>query len=63
MEKKPLETQFVLCIENSGCADLEKPKFYQVLPDEKATQEEYLRVTVAYKEDSHGSPARNSSYM
>ena len=34
MEKKPLETQFALCIENNGCEDLEKRKFYQILPDE-----------------------------
>ena len=44
MEKKLLETQFVLCIENSGCEDLEKRKFYQILPDEKAAQEGYLRI-------------------
>ena len=42
MEKKLLETQFVLCIENGGCEDLEKRKFYQILPDEKAAQEGYL---------------------
>ena len=34
MKKKALETQFVLFIENSGCGDLEKRKFYQILPDE-----------------------------
>ena len=63
MEKKPLETQFVLCIENSGCEDLEKRKFYQISTHEKAAQEEYLQVAVAYKEDSHGSPARDSSHV
>ena len=51
MEKKLLETQFVLCIENSGCEDLEKRKFYQILPDEKAAQEGYLRIVDESQED------------
>ena len=51
MEKKLLKTQFVLCIENSGCEDLEKRKFYQVLPDEAAAQEGYLRVVDESQED------------
>lgn len=51
MEKKLLETQFVLCIENRGCEDLEKRKFYQVLPDEAAAQEGYLRVVDESQED------------
>ena len=51
MEKKLLETQFVLCIENEGCEDLEKRKFYRLLPDEKAAQEEYLRVVDESEED------------
>jgi len=42
MKKKLLEKQFVLCIENSGCEDLEKRKFYPISTDEKATQEGYL---------------------
>ena len=50
-KKKLLETQFVLCIENSGCEDLEKRKLYQILPDEKAAQEEYLRVIDESQED------------
>ena len=51
MEKKLLETQFVLCIENGGSEDLEKRKFYQVLPDEVAVQEGYLRVVDESQED------------
>ena len=51
MEKKLLETRFVLCIENSGCEDLEKRKFYQILPDEKAAQEGYLRIVDESQED------------
>ena len=44
MERKLLKTQFVLCIENNGCEDIEKRKFYQILPDEEADREGYLRV-------------------
>ena len=51
MEKKPSETQLVLCIENGSCMDLEKRKLYQVLPDEKAAQEGYLRGIDESQED------------
>jgi hypothetical protein len=36
--------KFALCIENRDCDDLEKGKVYQVLPDDTAAQENYLRV-------------------
>ena len=42
---------FVLCIENGDCEDLEKRKFYQILPDEKAAQEGYLRIVDESQED------------
>ena len=51
MEKNQLETQFMLCIENSGCEDIEKRKLYQILPDEKAAREGYLRVVDESQED------------
>ncbi len=51
MKKKLSETQFVLCIENAGCEDLEKRKFYRLLPDEKAAKEGYLRVIDESEED------------
>ena len=51
MKKKLLETQFALCIENSGCKDIEKRKLYQMLPDEAATREGYLRVVDESQED------------
>ena len=46
-----MEYQFALCIENEGCEDLEKRKFYQVLPDETAIQEGYLWVMDESGED------------
>lgn len=42
---------FVLCIENKDCDDLEKRKVYQVLPDDKATDEGYLRIIDESGED------------
>ncbi len=51
MQKKLLETQFALCIENNGCEDLEKRKFYQILPDVDAASEGYLRVIDESQED------------
>jgi hypothetical protein len=49
---KPKENhRFVLCIENKDCDDLEKRKIYQVLPDEEAQQEGYLRVIDESGED------------
>ena len=46
-----LETQFVLCIKNEGCEDIEKRKFYQIFPDEKAASEGYLRIIDESQED------------
>ncbi len=34
----------MLCMENKDCEDLEKRKIYQVLPDDEAATEGYLRV-------------------
>ena len=35
--------QFALCVENKDCEDLEKRKIYQVIPDEDASKDGYLR--------------------
>ncbi len=45
------KTKFALCIEDADCDDLEKRKLYQVLPDDDATQEGYLRVIDESGED------------
>lgn len=45
------QTSFALCIENRDCDDLEKGKVYQVLPDDTAAQEGYLRVVDESMED------------
>ena len=44
-------TRFALCTENSDCEDLEKRKLYQILPDNAAAQEGYMRVVDESGED------------
>ena len=51
MEKEKKEQAFALCVENKDCEDLEKRKIYQVLPDEEAEKEGYLRVIDESGED------------
>ena len=43
--------RFMLCIENKDCEDLERRKIYQVLPDDEASKEGYLRVIDESGED------------
>ena len=51
MEKESTEKVFALCVENKDCEDLEKRKIYQVLPDDEATKEGYLRIIDESNED------------
>lgn len=44
MSRRNSETRFVVCIHNEGCDDLELRKIYQVLPDEAAAEDDYIRV-------------------
>ena len=43
--------QFVDCVKNDHCEDLEIRKIYQVLPDEKAAEDNYIRVIDESGED------------
>jgi hypothetical protein len=43
--------KFALCVENKDCEDLEKRKIYQILPDDDAEEEGYLRVVDESGED------------
>lgn len=45
------DRQFVLCIKNEGCDDLEVRKLYEVLPDENASKDDYIRVIDESGED------------
>lgn len=49
-KKKPAP-QFVLCLKNEDCDDLEPRKIYQVLPDEAAAEDGYFRVIDESGED------------
>ena len=51
MEEERREKIFALCIENKDCEDLEKRKIYQILPDDAAAKEGYLRVIDESGED------------
>ena len=51
MEKEKQRQVFALCVENKDCEDLEKRKIYQVLHDEEAEKEGYLRVIDESGED------------
>jgi hypothetical protein len=42
---------FVLCLENKDCQDLEKRKIYQMLPDDEAESEGFIRVIDESGED------------
>jgi hypothetical protein len=43
-ETKEEARQFVVCIENKDCGDLEKRKIYKVIADKQAESEGYIRV-------------------
>ncbi|MDI6890890.1 MAG: hypothetical protein QMC83_08145 [Thermodesulfovibrionales bacterium] len=51
MVQERTEQLFALCIENKDCEDLEKRKIYQVLRDDEAAKEGYLRVIDESGED------------
>ncbi len=51
MEHSLEVSRFAICIENKDCEDLEKGKVYQLLPDEDAEQEGYLRTVDESTED------------
>ena len=45
------EKQYVLCINNNECEDLEVRKLYQIIDDPKAMEDGYLRVIDETGED------------
>ena len=51
MKDERTEQRFAICIENKDCEDLEKRKVYQILLDEAAAKEGYLRVVDESGED------------
>lgn len=51
MEEASAKIQFVVCLKNGDCEDLEIRKIYEVLPDEKAAEDNYLRIIDESGED------------
>ncbi|HYJ84809.1 MAG TPA: hypothetical protein VEW46_01975 [Pyrinomonadaceae bacterium] len=51
MKRRKSESQFVICLKNEGCDDLEPRKVYRVLPDGVAAEDGYLRVIDESGED------------
>lgn len=51
MPWKQADREFVLCIRNDDCEDLERRKVYRVIPDKKADKDGYLRVIDESGED------------
>jgi hypothetical protein len=51
MAKAIKNHKFALCTENKDCEDLEKRKIYQILLDDEAEKEGYLRVVDESGED------------
>jgi hypothetical protein len=43
--------RFVICIHNRDCEDLELRKIYEVLPDQNAERDAYLRIVDESGED------------
>jgi hypothetical protein len=47
-----MKKQFALCIDNKGYeASLIRRKFYEIIPDEKAKQDDFLRIIDESEED------------
>jgi hypothetical protein len=51
MKRKKAESQFVVCVRNEDCEDLELRKIYRVLPDEAAAEDNYIRIIDESGED------------
>jgi hypothetical protein len=51
MKSKKASLQFVVCVRNDDCEDLELRKIYQILPDEAAAEDGYVRVVDESGED------------
>ncbi len=51
MKSKKTDARFVVCVRNEDCEDLEVRKIYQVLLDEAAAEDGYIRVVDESGED------------
>ncbi len=47
----PHSTRYAICLKNTNCEDLVIRKLYPILPDERAEQEQHIRVIDESGED------------
>jgi hypothetical protein len=50
-KRKKINPQFVICIKNEGNEDIEPRKIYQILPDDEAAEDGYIRIVDESGED------------
>jgi hypothetical protein len=51
IKRKKAEPQFVVCVRNQDCEDLELRKVYRTLPDEAAAEDNYISIIDESGED------------
>ena len=51
MSTPKTDQKFAICVRNEECEDLELRKVYQILPDERAARDGYVRVVDESGED------------
>jgi hypothetical protein len=51
MKRRQIQREFVLCVNNTDCEDLELHKVYRLRPDKAAEKDGYLRVIDESGED------------
>jgi hypothetical protein len=51
VSKRKIEIKFVICLRNEGAEDQLPGKVYQILPDERAARDEYIRIVDESGED------------
>ena len=51
MNTATTEQRYVVCVQNEECEDLEVRKVYQILPDNRASRDGYVRVVDESGED------------
>jgi hypothetical protein len=51
MNTAATEARYAVCVRNEECEDLELRKIYQILPDERAAREGYVRIVDESGED------------
>jgi hypothetical protein len=62
IKKSSKKNLFAICVSSDGCDDLEVWKLYRVLPDDKAAEDDYVRV-VDESGDDYLYPAKRFVFV